>query len=468
VQPKTFSKRSDVPAPKAQLAAWHMRPGAFQRLSPPWVSATLDERAEPLEDGARAVIKMKAGPLSRRWVAVHSNVDRQAGFTDEQVSGPFAQWRHDHLFDSAGADASVLTDNISYRVPLGALGQLVAGRTVAGEVRRMFTYRHAITLGDLRTHKRYGGKPMRIAITGSTGLVGKALTSFLTTGGHEVIEISRRDPGTGNTWVKWDADKGISQVAELEGLDAVVHLAGENIAGGRWTKARKAAILNSRVDGTTKIVEALSKLLSPPRTLVCASAIGFYGECGDDIVDEDADPGEGYLSEVCKQWEAASEGAKELGIRVVNLRIGVVISAAGGALAQSLPVFRLGLGGKISDGSQWMSWIALDDLLDIVLHCLRTPSLAGPVNAVAPYPCTNAEYTRALGSTLNRPVFAPLPAFAARLALGELADALLLTSTRVEPSRLEGSGYEFRLPRIAGALAHTLGRTEEAEERAAA
>lgn len=445
-----------------------MRPGAFERLSPPWVTATLDQRAEPLCNGARAVIKMKAGPLSRRWVAEHSNVNPNTGFTDEQVSGPFAQWRHDHLFDAAGTDSSVLTDNLSYRVPLGAVGNLVAGRMVAAEVQRMFTYRHAITLGDLRTHKRYGGKPMRIAITGSTGLVGKALTSFLTTGGHDVIEISRRDPKTGNTWVKWDTYEGISQVAELEGLDAIVHLAGENIAGGRWTKARKAKILDSRVAGTTKLVEALGKVLSPPRTLISASAIGFYGETGDDIVKEEADRGEGYLADVCEQWEAASAGAKELGIRLVNLRIGVVIAASGGALAQSLPVFRFGLGGKVGDGNQWMSWIALDDLLGIVLHCIRTSSLVGPVNAVAPYPCTNAEYTRALGSTLHRPVFVPLPAFAARLALGELADALLLSSTRVEPRRLEETGYDFRLPLIADALAHTLGRTQERAEREAA
>jgi uncharacterized protein (TIGR01777 family) len=450
----------------SDLAAWHMRRGAFERLSPPWRSAVLEQRAEPLIDGARAVIKMKAFPITRKWIAEHSNVAPVAGFTDTQISGPFAQWRHDHRFEAAEPTGSVLTDTVTYRLPFGALGKLIAGRTIDSEVQRMFDYRHAVTRSDLEAHSRYGGRPMRIAVTGSTGLVGTALTSFLTSGGHEVIEIARRDPGTGNTWVPWDAKSGISDTSALEGLDGFVHLAGEGIATGRWTTARKAAILESRVSGTTKLVEALGRLKKAPQTLVSASAIGFYGDCGDDVAEEDAERGDGYLADVCEAWETASQAASGLGIRLVNLRIGVVLSPAGGALAQSLPVFRAGLGGKIGDGKQWMSWIALDDLLGIILHCLRTDSLSGPVNAVTPHPCTNAEYTRVLGQTLKRPTFMPLPAFAARLVLGEMADALLLASSRIEPQRLEASGFEFRLPKIGAALAHAFGRTGEQQNEA--
>lgn len=462
----TFCERSYCDVPVAELAAWHLRRGAFERLSPPWAPAVLVERPAELEDGARAVIKMGGLLMKRRWVAEHRNVDPEHGFIDVQLEGPFAYWHHAHRFEPAGPQTSRLTDEVQYRLPLGALGKLVAGRMVDNEVRRMFAYRHATTRADLATHAGYPGKPLRVAVTGSTGMVGKALVAFLTTGGHEVIELCRRDPRSGNRWIHWDADGAVGDLQALEGLDGVVHLAGENIAGGRWTKARKQAILDSRVSGTQSIIAALGKLERPPHTFIGASAIGYYGDRGEDVLDEDADPGEGFLADVCRDWESAGRGAVNLGTRVIALRLGVVISPVGGALAQSLPVFRAGIGGKIGNGKQWMSWIALDDVLGIVLHCLRTEELTGPVNAVAPKACRNAEYTRALGKTLGRPTFAPLPAWAARIALGELADALLLAGTRVAPKRLAQTGYRFRYPRIQDAMAHCLGRTrnDEAEE----
>jgi len=299
---------------------------------------------------------------------------------------------------------------------------------------------------------------MRVAITGSTGLVGSVVVTSLSAAGHEVVRLVRRAPAPGEKAVRWDPEKGEVDAAGLEGLDDVVHLAGENIASGRWNAARKAAIRASRVNGTRLLCDALAGLARPPKTLVCASAIGYYGDRGADVLTEESPPGAGFLPDVCREWEAASEPAARKGIRVVVLRIGVVLSPKGGALSRMLPPFRAGLGGVIGNGSQYVSWVALDDLVGIVLHALRSGELRGPVNAVAPVPVTNRELTEALGKVLSRPTLFPVPAFALRLAVGEMADALLLASARVVPRRLEETGYPFRFPELGGALRHLLGK----------
>jgi uncharacterized protein (TIGR01777 family) len=299
---------------------------------------------------------------------------------------------------------------------------------------------------------------MRVAVSGSTGLVGSEVVASLTAAGHEVVRLVRRPPAPGEKAVRWDPEKGEIDAAGLEGLDAVVHLAGENVGSGRWTAARKAAIRDSRVNGTRLLCDALAGLLRPPKALVSASAIGYYGDRGADVLTEESPPGAGYLPEVCREWEAASAPAGEKGIRVVTLRIGVALSPKGGALSQMLPPFRAGLGGVIGGGRQFVSWVALDDLVGIVLHALQTGELRGPVNAVAPRPVTSREFTEALGKALSRPTLLPVPAFALRLAMGEMADALLLSSTRVVPRRLEATGYPFRFPELPAALRHLLGK----------
>jgi len=301
---------------------------------------------------------------------------------------------------------------------------------------------------------------MRVAITGSTGLVGSEVVSVLSAAGHEVVRLVRRAPAPGEKAVlRWDPVKREVDAAGLEDLDAVVHLAGENIASGRWNAARKAAIRDSRVNGTRLLCEALAGLARPPKTLVCASAIGYYGDGGEDALTEESPAAAGFLPEVCREWEAASGPAARKGIRVVVLRIGVVLSPNGGALSRMLPLFRIGLGGVIGSGRQYVSWVALDDLAGIVLHALQSGELRGPVNAVAPVPVTNREFTEALGKALSRPTPLPVPVFALRLAVGgEMADALLLASARVLPRRLEETGYRFRFPELGGALRHLLGR----------
>jgi len=300
---------------------------------------------------------------------------------------------------------------------------------------------------------------MRVAVSGSTGLVGSEVVTVLSAAGHEVVLLVRRPPASGERAVRWDPVKQEVDAAGLEGLDAVVHLAGENIASGRWNAARKAAIRASRVNGTRFLCDALAGLDRPPKTLVCASAVGYYGDRGEERLTEESSPGTGFLAEVCREWEAASAPAARKGIRVVALRIGMVLSPKGGALARMLPLFRAGLGGVIGGGRQYVGWVALDDLPHIILHALHRDDLRGPVNAVAPRPVTNREFTGTLGAALSRPTPLPVPAFALRFAVGgEMADALLLASARVIPRRLEETGYRFRFAELSAALRHLLGK----------
>jgi uncharacterized protein (TIGR01777 family) len=297
---------------------------------------------------------------------------------------------------------------------------------------------------------------MQIAITGSTGLVGAELVPFLTTGGHRVSRVVRNNPS--GTDIAWNPTAGTIDAERLEGLDAVVHLAGENIAARRWNAEQKARIRDSRVQGTRLLCETLARLRQPPRVLVSASAIGFYGNRGDEVLTETSTAGDGFLPDVCREWEAATKAAEEAGIRVVHLRFGIVLSPKGGALAKMLTPFRLGLGGRIGNGSQWMSWISLDDVVGSIYHALATESLSGPVNAVAPKPVTNCEFTKTLGRVLWRPTIFPMPAFMARLAFGEMANDLLLGSSRVEPVKLLQSGYRFLHADLERSLRHLLGK----------
>jgi len=297
---------------------------------------------------------------------------------------------------------------------------------------------------------------MRVLLTGSSGLVGRAVLSFLTADGHKVVCLTRPQGPTRDRQIQWDPGAGTIDTDELEDFDAVVHLAGESIVG-RWTSEKKMRILESRVKGTRLLCESLAHLRDRPLVLVSASAIGFYGDRGDAVMNEESSAGSLFLSEVAKAWEAATEPARRNGIRVVNLRIGFVLSKAGGGLAAMLWPFRLGIGGRVGNGRQYLSWIAIDDVAGAISHAILSDTLRGPVNAVAPHPVTNREFTKTLGRILWRPTIFPLPVFAAHMVMGEMADNLLLASTRVEPARLLASGYEFRFPQLKGALRHILG-----------
>ncbi|HEV2885231.1 MAG TPA: TIGR01777 family oxidoreductase [Pyrinomonadaceae bacterium] len=296
---------------------------------------------------------------------------------------------------------------------------------------------------------------MKILISGSHGLVGTALIKALEPEGHEVFRLVRRYPNS-PTEIEWSPDRYSIALSLIEGFDAVVHLAGESIAEGRWTDEKKRKIRESRVKGTRLLGDALANLTNPPRTFICASAIGYYGNRGAELLTEASAPGDDFLSQVCVEWENATALATEKGIRVVNARFGIILDKDGGALKKMLPPFRLGLGGKIGSGEQWMSWIALDDVVGGIKFALSNNSLAGPVNFVAPHPVTNAEFTKTLGKVLSRPTILPIPAFGIRLLFGEMADALLLSSQRVEPQRLNDSGYQFQFSELPNALSHAL------------
>jgi uncharacterized protein len=298
---------------------------------------------------------------------------------------------------------------------------------------------------------------MHVLVSGASGFMGSALVPTLIAGGHTVTRLVRSTPRPGQAEIPWNPVARSIGTPALEGLDAVVHLAGDNIASGRWTAAKKASIRNSRVQGTTVLCEALAQLVKPPKVLLSASAFGYYGDRGETILREESPPGTGFLAEVCQAWEAATAPAAQRGIRVVHLRFGMVLSPAGGALAKMLTPFRLGLGGVIGTGKQYMSWIVLDDVLGAIHHALNTETLQGPVNVVAPSAVTNREFTTTLGKVLRRPTWLSLPAFAVRLMFGEMGDALLLASTRVAPARLVASGYTFQYPELEQALQHLLG-----------
>ena len=286
--------------------------------------------------------------------------------------------------------------------------------------------------------------PQHVAVSGASGLVGSRLVSALEARGRRVSRLVRSEPVGGRDEILFEPTTGRIDASKLRGVDAVVHLAGENVAAGRWTASRKRRIRESRVLGTRLIAEALAGLERPPRALVNASAIGFYGDRGGEILEETSEPGQGFLAETCQAWESATAAAETAGVRVVRLRIGVVLSSAGGALAKMAPIFRAGLGGKTGSGKQWMSWISIDDLVEAILFAVSRDDLGGPINAVGPQPETNAEFTRVLARVLGRPAIAPVPAFAVRTIFGEMGRELLLSSTRVLPRRLEQAGFGFR------------------------
>ncbi len=298
----------------------------------------------------------------------------------------------------------------------------------------------------------------RILISGASGLIGRSLSAALREDGYEIVRLVRARPGEASGGVFWDPQRDELDPARLEGADAVVHLAGEGIADGRWSRAKKRRLLESRTRGTRLVAETLARLEKPPPVLVSASAIGYYGDRGDEPLDESSAPGRGFLSEVCVAWEAATAAARSAGVRVVSLRLGLVLAREGGALPRLALPFRFGCGGRLGDGRQFVSWIALADVLGAILHALRTDTLRGPVNAVAPSPVTNAELARTLGRSLRRPALLPVPAFALRALAGEMADALLLSSACVYPRALEASGYDFVHPDLERALRVALER----------
>jgi hypothetical protein len=318
--------------------------------------------------------------------------------------------------------------------------------------------REAPPFGQSALHARYqNAAPIRIAITGASGIIGSALRPFLVAAGHQVITLVRRSADASAGEIQWDPATGVINADALEGVDAVVHLAGENIGDKRWTAERKRGFIASRVQSTQLISRTLAQLKRPPRVLVSASAIGFYGDRGDEPMTESSAKGIGFLPDLCEAWESATASASEAGLRVVNLRIGVVISRQGGALRKLLTPFKLGLGGVMGDGRQYLSWISAEDVVGSLCEAVFNDHLSGPVNATAPTPVSNREFVKALGHALRRPTVVPYPALAIKLLYGEMGVATVLAGARVVPKKLRDAGFTFRHERIESVLRDQLG-----------
>lgn len=444
---------SVVDASITDVFDWHSRPGAFARLSPPWQPMRLVTEAASLADG-RATLALPGG---LRWVAVHQpdGYDPPRRFVDTLGGDGLAtlpariamRWRHIHEFEDLGGNRTRVIDRVETPVP-GSL------------LRPMFDYRHRQLADDLAAHRlaaENGLRPTTIAITGSSGLVGSALTAFLRTGGHRVVGLVRR-AARGDDERQWNPDDPDPRL--LDGIDVVIHLAGASIAG-RFTEQHRKAIRDSRIEPTRRLAELLGRGEPRPGALISASAIGYYGyDRGDETLTEDSDRGDGFLADVVSDWEQATAPAQQAGVRVVQVRTGIVQSPAGGTLKLMRPLFGAGLGGRLGDGRQWLSWIGIDDLVDVYHRALWDATLAGPVNAVAPQPVRNREYTATLASVLHRPAVLPVPSLGPRLLLGEQgARELATASQRVAPAKLAAAGHRFRQPGLDGALRHLLGRT---------
>lgn len=437
-----------VPFSAAEVFGFFADARNLEAITPPTLNFQI-LTPEPIGMRAGRLIdyQLRVRGVPVRWQSEISAWEPPFRFVDEQRQGPYRRWVHEHRFEPCEEGTRII-DRVRYEVPGG---ERIHRWFVGPELRRIFEYR-AKRLEAFFAPRGEGRRRLRIAISGASGLVGSELAARLSAQGHDVHRLVRKTRDGGNTAIAWDPKAGWIEVEKMEDLDAVIHLAGENIAEGRWTAAKMRRIHESRVAGTQLLAKTIAGLDRPPRTFICASAIGFYGDRDEEPLTEISALGEGFLPDVCRDWEAAAAPAREAGIRVVHLRLGVVLSLAGGALRKMLPPFKLGLGGRLGNGRQWMSWISLDDAVRAIEHALDHEELRGAVNLTAPRPVTNEEFTKALGRALRRPTIAPAPAPAVRLLLGRMADDLLLASAMVLPEALRTSGFDWRHTTIEAAL----------------
>lgn len=443
---------SIIEAPVEEVFAWHARPGAITRLTPPWQPVRVLAEASSLRDG-RAVLGLPGG---LRWVAAHQpdSYDPPRQFADELVSWPLASvvpWRHTHRFAAVDDARTRMHDAVETKVPDCML-------------RAMFRYRHAQLADDVAVHarsRRWTDRALTAAVTGSSGLVGTAVTALLATGGHRVVRLVRRAAGTPDER-RWDPLDPAQDL--LRGVDAVIHLAGAPIAG-RFTEKHKAAIRDSRIEPTRRLALRAASTPHGPKVFVSASAIGIYGpDRAEETLTEASEPGDGFLADVVADWEAATAPAEQAGLRCVQVRTGIVQSPRGGTLQLLYPLFAAGLGGRLGDGRQWLSWIGIDDLADIYLRAVCDPAVAGAFNAVAPHPVRNRDYTRTLASVLRRPAILPVPGLAPRILRGRQGSGeLALADQHVRPERLLGLNHAFRHGELESALRHVLGCTPPSE-----
>jgi uncharacterized protein len=442
-------------------------PGAISRLSPPWDPLKILQSDRGIHVGASVVMKMKAGPFGFTWRAKHTEYIENQLFKDIQTKGPFSMWEHTHGFVADGDHASFLTDVIEYRLPFHFIARRFFEGLIQRKLTRIFSWRHRTLARDLADHlSSVSQQPLNILISGAGGVIGSALIPYLTTAGHRVVRLVRTRGKIAENEVFWDPYTGILNVEALGPIDAVIHLSGDNIGEGRWTQGKKKKILESRTVTTRFLTQILLKLNPKPKVFICASAVGYYGHHENRLFTEEDGPGKDFISDVCVKWENCAVPARESGIRLVLLRLGVVLTPAGGALARLLLAHRLGFGvKKIGKGNQFISWVGIDDVLGAIRHILFQSEIDGPVNLVAPCPATNLKFNLILARVLHCPARIVVPATAVNLIFGQMGREILVSGIRVAPEKLLESGYRFRHADLEGALRHVLGRTQDLREK---
>ncbi|WP_237233392.1 TIGR01777 family oxidoreductase [Rothia nasisuis] len=469
-----FTYTATYPYAEETVRTWFMRPGALIRATPHWAGSVVEE-GNPNEPGStartRVALPLTSGLFTLPWVARHTRASADS-FTDELVRGPLSTWEHAHDFLSTPGN-TLVRDSIAFTVlpaapvaakKVGATAERLARAAAQKQLKKVFAARERRIGAELDFQQRYQQEPLTVLVAGASGMVGRQVVALLTGGGHRVRTLVRRAPETEHEF-RWDPSAGEIDTSAFEGTDAVIHLGGASI-NQRFTEENKKKILDSRVESTTLLATTLAELVqqrgagAAPRVFVCASAVGFYGaDRGGEVLTEDQDAGSGFLAQVCQAWEAACEPARAAGVRVVNVRTGLVQSALGGMLRLQLPAFLSGTGGWIGSGQQVQSWISLDDIAGIYVHAVLTEKLEGPVNAVAPSPVTAKTLAKTVGKVLRRPVLLPIPAAVPALALGrEGVRELALASQRASADKLLASGYMFFEPELERALAHELTR----------
>ena len=458
-----YEHTATFPYSKDIVWNWHARPGAVRRIMPDW------EGIRPVEvggikDGAVTSFRMSIGILPQRWVAKHHSYIEGEQFCDDMIKGPFGRWNHVHKFIEMGQTEMQIQDRIDWKLPFHFFTRIGAPIMVMPRVRQMFKHRTRRILADLKRQQMFKDAPRkRVLISGSTGLIGTQLGAFLETDGHDVHRLIR--PSTrlhadqdSTKVVKWDDKSGKIIEGSLENFDVIIHLAGAGIGDKRWSKKRKKLIAESREIPTKNLANALANLASPPSLFMCASAVGYYDNRGDEELDENSSTGNGFLAEICRKWEDAAQPAINAGIRTIHMRTGIVTTAAGGMLQQILLPAKLGAMGPIGGGRQWQSWISLDDQIYAMHYLMNHETASGVFNLTAPNPVTQKQFAKVLGKVLRRPAFAPAPGFVMKILFGEMGKSLILDGQKVRPKRLQDLGYTFEHETLEPALRDALGR----------
>lgn len=456
---RVLNYQSEYRLPAQTVFEWHKRPGALQRLSPPWVKVRLLSSDVGLKSDVPINLEIRMCGVPIEWKVKHDSYQEGAYFSDVQLSGPFASWRHEHIFNPVPNGVDYL-DRVSYRLPFSWVSDVCFNHWVQKQLQRMFRYRHEILGRDLSLSWLKGRdvSRKRILVTGASGFIGKALIPYLQTQGHEVIALTH-DPflvPTADKVLAWDPDKGIIPFENLEGMDAVVHLAGASLMG-RWTKKKMKAIYNSRIGSTRFLCEKLAQLKHPPKVLVTASGVSYYGTQGPKrLCTEESMQGTGFLAHVVRDWEGATQVAKDKGIRVVNLRAGSVLSPEGGSMGLLLSAAFFGLSAAMGPKKCLMPWISRDDFMDMVYYSILNEGIEGPVNAVAPEVISNGEFARALSKATGYPAWMKVPLWSLRLALGNMVKEVLMSDLEVVPEKLVKSGFTYRYPTIKSFFEHLM------------